>query len=186
MRMLLVSLLVFGLLAGPAWAQAAPFVDAPIVTTETVCQDGYTYRERCAEIDGERVCTLDPVQNLAVGAQVKGCSDMTVLGTVAMLSAVHMADLWTTSYGIDVVGNAVEINPLGKTVEQRVALKIAVITSATLSIHLTARKNPKLAKRIRTGTVIALGLLAGHNMVVALQDKDSKSATIPLAFGVSW
>lgn len=183
------GLLVLGLLSGPAWAQA-PFVEAPIVTTETVCKDGYVYRERCAEIEGERVCTLDPVNNLAVGAQVKGCSDMTVLGTVAMLSAAHMSDLWTTSYGLQVGesngGTIVEANPLGQSVEQRVALKIAVITAGTLTVHLTARKNPSLARKVRAATVATLGLIAGRNMYLALKDKDNKSVTVPLAVSVSW
>ena len=175
-------------------------VSAQVVTTETVCRDGYVYRERCAEIDGEQVCTLDPVQNLAVGAQVTGCSDLKVLETFAMLATVQGLDLASTEFGGQ--QGLVELNPvIGNDPEtgrpnigRLVAVKIAAIAAGTLNVHLIAKKNPRLAKQVRRATVIAMSAVAIKNTIGALQERkkrtESPSAATawapPLSVTVSW
>lgn len=176
-------LLVLALVAAVALPAAAQ------ETRRTVCSDGYVYEEACREIDGETFCTLRPVEDLKRGLAVRGCSDMTVLGTVAMLTAVHGSDLWTTSHGLrggeSAGGELVEANPLGQSVEKRIALKLAAIGAGTLAIHTLAKKDPKAARKLRAATVAALAVVAGRNMWLALKDAE-KGGAVPVAVSVSW
>src|SRR3990167_8330839 len=71
-------------------------------TSQVVCKDSYVYLELCGkDASGEKVCTLAPLTRFEDGARVRGCNDMTVLGTMALLAAAHGAGLASTDVGAE-------------------------------------------------------------------------------------
>lgn len=86
----------------------------------------------------------------------------------AVLTIGASADLWTTSWALS-QGGTRELHPLGRTVEQRVALNLLFVSAGSLLVHRVSRNDPKAGRRALIVLSVTKAVIAAWNIRVGLQ-----------------
>ena len=91
---------------------------------------------------------------------------------VAWIVGSHAFDLYTTALGLKYCPECVEGNPLGFSVEARIAMKMAGSASAALTCWGFRRHgHANWARAVRWGTVAINGLIGANNLRLAIKGR---------------
>ena len=86
------------------------------------------------------------------------------VGTAAAwLSVGAAADQWSTGWALQ-QGERRELQPLGASVEQRVALQFAFVGAGALLVHEVSKRNPTHGRRLLKAMVAVKFLAAAWNV----------------------